>query len=141
MYFYLISGRKWTVCLPFFLLKYSKSTKIANEQIEKKSLTTNACILQQQKVYFSYFTVVFIMSLNDLRVKWLKSTISNLMGIAEPQYVNHLIRNHNVEFQQFFDAEHIGIKDINQIVVFVWRTFYDKLVEEEITVLEEGIYL
>lgn len=43
-----------------------------------------------------------------------------------------------LEFQQFFDVEHTGIKDINQIVVFVWRTFYDKLVEEEITVLEEG---
>lgn len=78
------------------------------------------------------------MSLNDLRVKWLKSTISSLMGIAEPQYVNHLIRSHMLEFQQFFDVEHTGIKDINQIVVFVWRTFYDKLVEEEITVLEEG---
>lgn len=45
------------------------------------------------------------------------------------------------EFQQFFDVENTGIKNINQIVVFVWRTFYDKLVEEEITVLEEGTYL
>ena len=78
------------------------------------------------------------MAPNDLRIQWLKSVISNLMGIKDQSYAGHLIRTHAAEFEKFFNIEQRGVKDINQVVLFVWRTFYDKFVEEEITVLEEG---
>jgi len=39
--------------------------------------------------------------------------------------------------EAFFKRRYESQSDLDYVVLFVWRTFYDKLIEEEITVLEE----
>lgn len=78
------------------------------------------------------------MSNKDFRYKWLSQKIANLLGIYDTKYADTLIEEHQEEICQFFEGHIEKHEDINKRVVFIWRTFYDKLVEETITVLEEG---
>lgn len=78
------------------------------------------------------------MSTKDFRYKWLGQKIANLLGIYDLKYADNLIEEHQEEIRKFFDDYIEKHEDINKRVMFVWRTFYDKLVEETITVLEEG---
>ena len=61
-----------------------------------------------------------------------------MLGVYEPEYVNSVIYENLKDFKSFLDDKYTKNEDINKIILYVWRTFYDKLVEEEITVLEEG---
>lgn len=61
-----------------------------------------------------------------------------MLGVYEPEYVNAAIFENLCDFKSFLDDKYTKNDDINKIILYVWRTFYDKLVEEEITVLEEG---
>lgn len=79
------------------------------------------------------------MSNKDFRYKWLSQQIANLLGIYDTKYADDLIDEHQDEIRQFFDDTIEKHEDLHKRVVFLWRTFYDKLVEETITVLEEGI--
>ena len=75
---------------------------------------------------------------SDPRYTWLKSTITNLLGVFEPEYVNMLLAQNYDAFTDFLDAKYTKYEELRHVVLYVWRTFYDKMVEEEITVLEEG---
>ncbi|TMW41964.1 hypothetical protein DOY81_012956, partial [Sarcophaga bullata] len=75
--------------------------------------------------------------MEDNRILWLKCTIANMLGVYEPEYVNSAIYENLKDFKSFLDDKYTKNEDINKIILYVWRTFYDKLVEEEITVLEE----
>lgn len=75
--------------------------------------------------------------MEDVRLIWLKQTIANLLGVYEPEYVHTLVEENSDQIHEFFDEEYTQISDIHKRVMYAWRTFYDKLVEEEITVLEK----
>ncbi|KAM7359342.1 dynein heavy chain at 89D isoform 2-T2 [Cochliomyia hominivorax] len=75
--------------------------------------------------------------MEDNRILWLKCTIANMLGVSEPEYVNAVIYENLYDFKGFLNDKYTKNDDINKIILYVWRTFYDKLVEEEITVLEE----
>lgn len=74
----------------------------------------------------------------DYRLKWLSEIISNLLGIFDQKYSDALIDEHKEQFMSLFNDEIINFSKNNKQLLFIWRTFYDKLVEETITVLEEG---
>jgi len=74
---------------------------------------------------------------DEPRVVWLKTIISNLLGVFEPKYVNATINKNMPAVEAFFKRRYESQSDLDFVVLFVWRTFYDKLIEEEITVLEE----
>lgn len=76
--------------------------------------------------------------MEDNRILWLKCTIANMLGVYEPEYVNAAIYENLYDFKSFLNDKYTKNEDINKMILYVWRTFYDKLVEEEITVLEEG---
>lgn len=78
------------------------------------------------------------MARNDLRYRWLSETISMLLGIFDTKYADTLIDENVENIKSFFDDEITEFVHINRQTLFVWRTFYDKMVEETITVLEEG---
>lgn len=81
------------------------------------------------------------MARNDFRYRWLSETISVLLGVFDTKYADTLI-DENVEYiKSFFDDEITEFAHINRQTLFVWRTFYDKMVEETITVLEEGRHI
>lgn len=75
----------------------------------------------------------------DFRYRWLSETISNALGIFDSNYADQLISEHSDLVDSFFNDNIYEKADNPKQILFVWRTFYDKLVEESITVLEEGI--
>lgn len=75
----------------------------------------------------------------DFRCRWLSETISNALGIFDMSYADQLITEHSDLVDAFFNDDIYEKADNGKQILFVWRTFYDKLVEESITVLEEGI--
>lgn len=81
------------------------------------------------------------MDLKDNRYKWLIETISNILGIYDTKYAIELIENNPNEFHSFLNDEIQESNDIHKQIIFLWRTFYDKMIEETITVLEEGIFI
>lgn len=78
--------------------------------------------------------------MDDNRILWLKCIISNVLGVFEPDCVNGFMYENINDFRTLLEQKYTKHRDLHRIMVFVWRTFYDKLVEEEITVLEEGNY-
>jgi len=78
-------------------------------------------------------------SLNNVepRIVWLKTIMSNMLGVFEPKYVNATISKNMPAVENFFQRRYETQNDLDFVVLFFWRTFYDKLIEEEITVLEE----
>lgn len=76
-------------------------------------------------------------SRDEPRVVWLKTVIAHMLGILDPVYVNTLIRQNLPAIDAFFRQRYETQNDLQYVVMFVWRTFYDRLIEEEITVLEE----
>lgn len=75
----------------------------------------------------------------DFRYRWLSETISNALGIFDTSYADQLIIEHSDLVDSFFNDNIYERADNRKQILFVWRTFYDKLVEESLTVLEEGI--
>lgn len=75
----------------------------------------------------------------DFRYRWLSEVISNTLGIFDTIFADQLITEHNDLVDSFFNDDIYEKADNHKQILFVWRTFYDKLVEESITVLEEGI--
>lgn len=73
----------------------------------------------------------------DFRFEWLVEKISKIMGIVDTKIAQELIDEHLEQFTAFFDDPINCYADINKQLIFFWRTFYDKMVEETITVLEE----
>lgn len=74
----------------------------------------------------------------DFRYRWLSETISNALGIFDTTFADQLIAEHSDLVDAFFNDNIYEKTDAHKQILFVWRTFYDKLVEESITVLEEG---
>lgn len=73
----------------------------------------------------------------DLRLQWLRDTLTNLMGVDDAKYAETAIAEHRDECVQFFDDAIERYADVHKQCVFVWRTFYDRLVEELVTELQE----
>lgn len=78
------------------------------------------------------------MGCTDFRYRWLSETMSKSMGILDTKYADALIDEHGEEIRSFFDDEIHEFAHIHRQILFIWRTFYDKMVEQSITVLEEG---
>lgn len=74
----------------------------------------------------------------DFRCRWLRDTITNLLGICDRKFADTLIKEHNEQIKCFLNDNISEYNDSDKQLLFVWRTFYDKLVEETIIVLEEG---
>lgn len=74
---------------------------------------------------------------DDPRILWLKTIISNQLGVFDPKYVNELISLNRQAVDDFLNTRYERQEQLDRVIMFVWRTNYDKLVEEEITVLEE----
>lgn len=78
------------------------------------------------------------LSSGDLRYRWLCETLSNALGIFDTSFAEQLIAEHSDLVGEFFNDDINELADAQKQIMFVWRTFYDKLVEESVTVLEEG---
>lgn len=87
---------------------------------------------------FDHLQVMAHLPQIDFRYRWLCETISNALGIIDTSFAEQLIIEHSDLVDAFFNDNICEEADARKQILFVWRTFYDKLVEESITVLEEG---
>lgn len=72
------------------------------------------------------------------RNQWLYETISNYLGIFDTDFAEQMMVEHSNLIDAFLNNDIDEPAGLSKQVLFVWRSFYDKLVEETITVLEEG---
>jgi len=76
-------------------------------------------------------------SQDEPRITWLKTVITNQLGVFDPKHVNALVDKNRQAFEDYLNKRYERQAHLDRVIMYVWRTFYDRLVEEEITVLEE----
>lgn len=74
----------------------------------------------------------------DFRYKWLRERIQGALGVFDPDILDGIINENYYQIKSFFDEEIKETQELSNRIMFLNRTFYDKLIEEEITVLEKG---
>lgn len=75
----------------------------------------------------------------DYRIDWLRDRIAKILGVSQNQDVlDKLINDHGDAFQVFFDQDIDGLGTLEEFVFYIYRTFYDKLVEREVITLKKG---
>lgn len=74
----------------------------------------------------------------DFRLQWLIETISSSLGIFDASIAAQTLAEHGDLVDALFNDPIDEQCDSSKQILFVWRSFYDKLVEETITVFEEG---
>lgn len=78
-------------------------------------------------------------AMGDYRVVWLRDRISKALGVQEhPETLEVLFKDHYEQFQAFFDEEIKDVREIEKCILYIYRTFYDKLVEKEVLTIEKG---
>lgn len=75
----------------------------------------------------------------DARFVWLRQKLSHFFGVSDYERIDILLNDNFEAITEFFDAEITGTWNIENRAIFIYRTFYNRLVETEITVLEEGM--
>ncbi|XP_034488413.1 uncharacterized protein LOC117792391 [Drosophila innubila] len=76
-------------------------------------------------------------SQDEPRITWIKTIIANQLGVFDPKHVNALVAKNRQAVEDFLNKRYERQAHLDRVIMYVWRTFYDRLVEEEITVLEE----
>lgn len=77
----------------------------------------------------------------DSQYKWLSQVIKDGLGISDKKSVDQLVVEHIDLIDVYINDDVIEQESYCKQTLYVWKTFYDKLVEETIKVLEEGIHL
>uniref|UniRef100_A0A336KIK9 CSON011062 protein n=1 Tax=Culicoides sonorensis TaxID=179676 RepID=A0A336KIK9_CULSO len=72
----------------------------------------------------------------DDRIEWLRNRLSSLLGVPEREYTEPVIIQYHDQIKNFLDDPLDGIQDLDRRIFFIHRTFYDRMVEKEIIVME-----
>lgn len=75
---------------------------------------------------------------SDARLDWFRERLTSLMGVDDERYAATVIEENRDALAAFFGDPIESYGDVCKQVFFFWRTWYDRLVEETVTVLEEG---
>lgn len=75
----------------------------------------------------------------DYRMDWMRDRITKILGVQNhPEALEALIKENHEELQAFLDAEITDISDVGKCILYIYRTFYDRLVEREVVTIEKG---
>lgn len=70
---------------------------------------------------------------------WLRDRITKVLGVQDhPEALENLMKDHQDEFQTYLDDEVQDVTEIEKCIFYVYRTFYDRLVEREVVTIEKG---
>lgn len=72
----------------------------------------------------------------SFKLEWLREKIASTLGVLEHEFSETLINENIDEFTNYVEGEIQEISEIDKRVVFAYRKFYEKLVEQEITMME-----
>lgn len=77
----------------------------------------------------------------DPELQWFRLRVAKLFAISELEYVDVLINDHYDKLKEFFEEDYEaaapGARRLESRILYLSRKFYDRLVEKEITVVEE----
>lgn len=72
----------------------------------------------------------------------MRDRISKVLGVQDhPEALEVLIKDRHEEFQAFLDDEINDISEMEKCILYIYRTFYDRLVEREVVTIEKGKFL
>lgn len=75
----------------------------------------------------------------DYRIVWMRDRITKTLGVQDhPEALETLMREHQDEFQAFMDDEVRDVSEMDKCILYIYRTFYDRLVEREVVTIEKG---
>lgn len=75
----------------------------------------------------------------DYRIVWMRDRISKALGVQDhPEALEELMKERLDEFQAFLDDEVNDIREMEKCILYIYRTFYDRLVEREVVTIEKG---
>lgn len=75
----------------------------------------------------------------DFRMVWMRDRISKALGVQDhPEALETLMNERQDEFQAFLDDEVSDISEMEKCILYIYRTFYDRLVEREVVTIEKG---
>jgi hypothetical protein len=61
------------------------------------------------------------------------------LGVQDhPDALETLMKEHQEEFQAFLDDEVSDVSEMEKCLFYIYRTFYDRLVEREVVTIEKG---
>lgn len=77
--------------------------------------------------------------MSDYRVAWLRDRILKTLGVQDhPETIEVLFKDYYEEFLTYLDEPILDIREMEKCILYVYRTFYDKLVEREVLTIEKG---
>lgn len=75
----------------------------------------------------------------DYRIVWMRDRITKALGVQDhPEALETLMKEHEEEFQAFMDDEVSDVSEMEKCILYIYRTFYDRLVEREVVTIEKG---
>lgn len=78
----------------------------------------------------------------DYRREWIKEKVIHYLGLPEGNYFSDMLAADEGEleskFDMFLDDDIVDIQESHKKFFYVYKTAYDKLVEEEVLVPEIG---
>lgn len=77
--------------------------------------------------------------MTDYRLVWLRDRISKILGVQDhPETLETLISEQREAFISFLEAEVTKVDESEKCLFYIYRTFYDRLVEKEVVTIEKG---
>ncbi len=76
--------------------------------------------------------------MSDYRVAWLHDRISKALGVQEHPESVEVFKEYHEKFQEYLDEPILDVCHMEKCIFYVYRTFYDKLVEREVLTIEKG---
>lgn len=83
--------------------------------------------------------------MTDFRIEWMKWKILTFFGETDENLFNDMLSQNDgelkVKLQKFLNGVITDMTDSEKRLIFFYKSYYDKIVEEEILVPELGEYI
>uniref|UniRef100_A0A182Y3M8 Dynein heavy chain tail domain-containing protein n=1 Tax=Anopheles stephensi TaxID=30069 RepID=A0A182Y3M8_ANOST len=74
----------------------------------------------------------------DFRAIWIRDRLCKILGVFEPRYIDTVLNELYDELVAFLDDSVTDQRDDHKRILFAYRTFYERLIEEKVTAFEPG---
>uniref|UniRef100_A0A6E8V0M9 Dynein heavy chain 10, axonemal n=1 Tax=Anopheles coluzzii TaxID=1518534 RepID=A0A6E8V0M9_ANOCL len=72
----------------------------------------------------------------DFRAIWIRDRLCKILGVFEPRYIDTVLNELYDELVAFLDDAVTDQRDDHKRILFAYRTFYERLIEEKVTAFE-----
>uniref|UniRef100_A0A182Q9M3 Dynein heavy chain tail domain-containing protein n=1 Tax=Anopheles farauti TaxID=69004 RepID=A0A182Q9M3_9DIPT len=72
----------------------------------------------------------------DFRTIWIRDRLCKILGVFEPRYIDTVLNELYDDLVAFLDDAVTDQRDDHKRILFAYRTFYERLIEEKVTAFE-----